>query len=83
MIDAQSIQWFPGHMAKTRRLMAANLKLVDLVVELTDARIPQSSRNPEISGARSTLGASVIQLIGSMQKNPAPPPPFQQARWRY
>lgn len=48
MIDAQSIQWFPGHMAKTRRLMAANLKLVDLVVELTDARIPQSSRNPEI-----------------------------------
>ena len=48
MIDAQSIQWFPGHMAKTRRLMAANLKLVDIVVEITDARIPQSSRNPEI-----------------------------------
>ena len=34
--------------AKTRRLMAANLKLVDIVVEITDARIPQSSRNPEI-----------------------------------
>ena len=48
MIDAQSIQWFPGHMAKTRRLMAANLKMVDIVVEITDARIPQSSRNPEI-----------------------------------
>ena len=48
MIDAQCIQWFPGHMAKTRRLMAANLKMVDIVVEITDARIPQSSRNPEI-----------------------------------
>lgn len=48
MIDAQSIQWFPGHMAKTRRLMAENLRLVDIVVEITDARIPYSSRNPEI-----------------------------------
>lgn len=43
-----SIQWFPGHMAKTRRLMRENLRLVDLVVELRDARIPHSSRNPEI-----------------------------------
>lgn len=43
-----SIQWFPGHMAKTRRLMRDNLKLVDLVVELRDARIPESSANPEI-----------------------------------
>ena len=43
-----SVQWFPGHMAKTRRIMASNLKLVDIVVELCDARIPQSSRNPEI-----------------------------------
>lgn len=42
------IHWFPGHMAKTRRLMAANLKMVDVVVELLDARIPFSSRNPEI-----------------------------------
>ena len=44
-----SIQWFPGHMAKTRRLMADNLKLVDVVVELLDARLPQSSRNPLIN----------------------------------
>ena len=43
-----SIQWFPGHMAKTRRLMNDNLKLVDLVVELRDARIPNASSNPEI-----------------------------------
>lgn len=42
------IQWFPGHMAKTRRLIKENLKLVDVVVELVDARLPLSSRNPEI-----------------------------------
>lgn len=42
------IQWFPGHMAKTRRLLSENLKLVDVVVELLDARIPASSKNPEI-----------------------------------
>ena len=43
-----NIQWFPGHMAKTRRMISDNLKLVDVVIELVDARIPQSSRNPEI-----------------------------------
>ena len=48
MIDAPSIQWFPGHMAKTRRLIGESLSLVDLVIELTDAKIPQSSRNPEL-----------------------------------
>lgn len=42
------IQWFPGHMAKTRRLIGESLKLVDVVIELVDARLPQSSRNPEI-----------------------------------
>ena len=48
MAPVPSIQWFPGHMAKTRRMMADSMKLVDIVVELTDARIPASSRNPEI-----------------------------------
>ena len=43
------IQWFPGHMAKTRRQMKECLPLVDIVLELVDARIPYSSRNPEIS----------------------------------
>ena len=43
-----NLQWFPGHMAKTRRLIEENLKLVDIVIELLDARIPQSSKNPEI-----------------------------------
>ena len=46
--DMKQIQWFPGHMAKTRRLIAANLKLVDAVVEIVDARTPLSSRNPEM-----------------------------------
>ena len=48
MSEAANVQWFPGHMAKTRRIMASNLKLVDAVVEITDARIPYSSRNPEM-----------------------------------
>ena len=42
------LQWFPGHMAKTRRLITDSLKLVDVAVELVDARLPLSSRNPEI-----------------------------------
>ena len=48
-MPSQNIQWFPGHMAKTRRLISENLKSVDAVIEILDARIPYSSRNPEIS----------------------------------
>ncbi len=44
----QNVQWFPGHMAKTRRLIKESLSLVDGVVEIVDARIPLSSRNPEL-----------------------------------
>ena len=43
------IQWYPGHMAKSKRLLLENLKLVDVVVELLDARIPYSSRNPIVN----------------------------------
>ena len=43
-----NIQWFPGHMTKTRRQMAEDIKLVDLVAEVIDARIPVSSRNPDL-----------------------------------
>lgn len=46
--DMKTIQWFPGHMAKTRRLIASNISLVDAVVEIVDARSPLSSRNPEM-----------------------------------
>ena len=42
------IHWYPGHMTKTRRMIQADLKLVDLVAEVIDARIPISSRNPDI-----------------------------------
>ncbi len=48
MAEMQNIQWFPGHMTKTRRQIQAILPLIDAVVEITDARIPQSSRNPEL-----------------------------------
>ncbi|MFZ7104528.1 MAG: ribosome biogenesis GTPase YlqF [Peptococcaceae bacterium] len=40
------VQWFPGHMAKTRKIIQEQLKLIDVVIELVDARLPQSSRNP-------------------------------------
>lgn len=43
-----NIQWYPGHMTKTRRMMTENISLVDVVVELIDARIPYSSKNPDI-----------------------------------
>lgn len=43
-----NIQWYPGHMAKTKREIKENLKLVDVVIELLDARIPFSSRNPDV-----------------------------------
>ena len=43
-----NIQWYPGHMTKTRRQIEADLKHVDIVVEIIDARIPVSSRNPDI-----------------------------------
>lgn len=50
MSDAikQNVQWFPGHMAKTRRIIKESLKKVDGAVVILDARIPESSRNPEI-----------------------------------
>lgn len=48
MSDMQNIQWFPGHMTKTKRQIQASLKLVDAVAEIIDARIPVSSRNPDL-----------------------------------
>ena len=49
MNDMQTIQWFPGHMTKTKRQIQASLKLVDAVAEIIDARIPVSSRNPDLN----------------------------------
>ena len=48
MNENMIVQWFPGHMAKTRRLIKESLSLVDAVCEIVDARIPESSRNPEL-----------------------------------
>lgn len=48
MNENMTVQWFPGHMAKTRRLIKENLAMVDAVCELVDARVPESSRNPEL-----------------------------------
>ena len=52
-------QWYPGHMTKARRMMQENIKLIDLIIELTDARIPLSSRNPDID----ELGKNKARLI--------------------
>ena len=60
-MPTQTIQWFPGHMAKTRRLISENLKNVDFILEILDARIPYSSKNPEI--ARLTEGKPRVILL--------------------
>ncbi len=52
-------QWHPGHMTKAKRMMQENIKLVDLVIELTDARVPLASRNPDID----ELGKNKARLI--------------------
>lgn len=44
-----NINWYPGHMAKTRRLLTENIKICDVIIELLDARVPQSSQNPEFN----------------------------------
>ncbi|MDO4322421.1 MAG: ribosome biogenesis GTPase YlqF [Lachnospiraceae bacterium] len=52
-------QWYPGHMTKAKRMMQEDIKLIDLVIELTDARVPLSSRNPDID----ELGKNKARLI--------------------
>lgn len=55
-----NIQWFPGHMAKTMKLIKENIKMVDVVIELVDARIPISSKNPDIDELTNTKSKIVI-----------------------
>ena len=52
-------QWYPGHMTKARRQMQEDLKLIDLMIELVDARVPAASRNPDID----ELGKNKARLI--------------------
>ena len=52
-------QWYPGHMTKAKRQMQEDLKLIDLIIELVDARVPVSSRNPDIDA----MGKNKARLI--------------------
>ena len=54
-----NVQWYPGHMTKAKRQMQEDLKLIDLIIELVDARVPISSRNPDID----SLGQNKARLI--------------------
>lgn len=57
--ETMNYQWYPGHMTKARRMMQENIKLIDLIIELVDARIPMSSRNPDID----ELGKNKARII--------------------
>ncbi len=66
------IQWFPGHMAKTRRIIKESLSQVDVVIELLDARIPYSSRNPEtkkLIGAKPLITLLTKASLADAEKN--------------
>lgn len=71
-----NINWFPGHMKKTRELIQKNVKLVDLVIELVDARIPYSSRNPEMKSL--TAGKRRILLFNKCDLAD----PAQTQKWK-
>ncbi len=74
--EKMNIQWFPGHMTKAQRMIEENLKLVDAVCEIIDARIPRSSRNPDID----RLAAGKPRLIVLNRVDLADPE--TTARWR-
>lgn len=58
--STMNIQWYPGHMTKTRRMIEADVKLVDAVCEILDARIPLASRNPDIDAICGTKPRMII-----------------------
>ena len=73
--EVQSVQWFPGHMAKTRRAIQSSLKLVDIVAELIDARIPISSRNPVLKSIIGNKPKIVLMNKADMAD------PAETAKW--
>ena len=75
-MPSQTIQWFPGHMAKTRRMISENLSNVDFIIEILDARIPHSSKNPEI--ARLTEGKPRVVLLNKASLAD----PAQSEKWK-
>ena len=60
-----NIQWYPGHMTKAKRMMQEDIKLIDVVIELIDARVPYSSKNPDIDA----LAANKYRLILLKQRS--------------
>ena len=56
-------QWYPGHMTKAKRMMQENIKLIDLVIEPVDARLPVSSRNPDIRTKKECSDPGGIQSV--------------------
>ncbi|WP_026893869.1 ribosome biogenesis GTPase YlqF [Clostridiisalibacter paucivorans] len=66
-----NINWFPGHMKKTRELLKSNLKLIDVVIELLDARIPMSSKNPEIDSILGDTPRVVVLNKSDLSNNRA------------
>ena len=60
---AMHIQWYPGHMTKTRRMIADQLKHMDAVCEILDARIPISSRNPDVEELTAENFADDLKII--------------------
>ena len=75
-MEKMNIQWFPGHMTRAQRMIEENLKLVDAVCEILDARIPASSRNPDID----RLAAGKPRLVILNRSDLADPE--ATARWR-
>lgn len=71
-----NIQWYPGHMTKAKRMMEENIKLIDIVIELVDARIPLSSKNPDID----KLAANKFRMIILNKADLADP--RQTALWK-
>lgn len=74
--EKMTYQWYPGHMTKAKRMMQENIKLIDLVIELVDARIPLSSRNPDID----TLAANKSRIVLLNKSDLADP--SANAQWK-
>ena len=68
-------QWYPGHMTKAKRMMQENIKLIDLIIEIVDARIPLSSRNPDID----ELGKNKSRIVLLNKSDLADP--FYNKEW--
>lgn len=77
MDQSMNIQWYPGHMTKAKRQMQEDMKLIDLVIELLDARVPHSSRNPDID----TLSGNKKRLVLLCKADIADP--AKTAAWQH